>query len=106
MVIRFAWIVLVQQVQLWVGLIAEVLAPHAAEVKMEAVQQEVNFDPGPPGLWTHSRSGTQDEGGAIDCTARLELEEGAKQRWMLQKYELFKKKHTDAHSCMLRTCLT
>lgn len=75
MVVRRAGVVLVQQVELRVGLVAEGFAPHGAEVKMEAVQQEVDFDPGPPGLWTHGRSGTQDEGGAVDCAAGLVLEQ-------------------------------
>lgn len=57
-VVRLAGVVLVQRVELRVGLIAEGFAPHSAEVKMEAVQQEMNFDPGPPGLWTHCWSGT------------------------------------------------
>lgn len=75
MVVWFAGVVLVQWVKLWVGLIAESFIPHSAEVKMEAVQQEVNFDPRPPGLWTHSRGRTQDERGAVHCAARLVLEE-------------------------------
>lgn len=73
-VVRFAGVVPVQRVELRVGLIAEGFTPHCAEVKMEAVHQEVNFDPCSPGLWTHRWSGTYDEGGAVDCTARLILE--------------------------------
>lgn len=73
-VVRFAGVVPVQRVELRVGLIAEGFAPHCAEVKMEAVHQEVNFDPCSPGLWTHRWSGTYDEGGAVDGTARLILE--------------------------------
>lgn len=72
--VRFAGVVLVQRVELWVLLIAEGFIPHGAEVKMEAVQQEMNFNPSPPGLWTHRRSRTQDEGGAVHCAARLVLE--------------------------------
>lgn len=74
-VVRFAGVVPVQRVELRVGLIAEGFTPHRAEVEMEAVHQEVNFDPGPPGLWTHRRSGTWDEGGAVHYAARLVLEE-------------------------------
>lgn len=74
-VVRFAGVVLVQRVELRVGLVAEGFVPHGAKVKVEAVQQEVNFDPGPPGLWTHRRSRTRDEGGAVHRAARLVLEE-------------------------------
>lgn len=49
-VVWFAGVVPVQWVELRVGLITEGFTPHSAEVKMEAVHQEVNFDPGPPGL--------------------------------------------------------
>lgn len=58
---RLAWVIPVQLEQLGVGFVAERFATHSAEVKMEAVQKEVNFDPGLCGLWTHSRSRTQDE---------------------------------------------
>lgn len=75
MVVRFAGVILVQRVELWVRLIAEGFIPHGAEVKMEAVQQEINFDPGPPRLWTHRRSQTQNEGRAVHCAVRLVLEE-------------------------------
>lgn len=68
-VVRFAGVILVQWVELRVGLVAEGFIPHCTEVKMEAVQQELNFDPGPPGLWTHRRSRTQDEGGTVHCAA-------------------------------------
>lgn len=74
-VVRLAGVVLAQQVEPRVGLVAEGLAPDGAEVKMEAVQQELDFDPGPPGLWAHGRSWTQDEGGAVHRAARLILEE-------------------------------
>lgn len=79
-VVRFAGVVPVQWVELRVGLITEGFTPHSAEVKMEAVHQEVNFDPGPPGLWTHCRSGTWDEGGAVHCAPRLILDE-SKEQW-------------------------
>lgn len=72
-VVRLARVVPVQRVEPRVGLIAEGFAPHRAEVKVEAVHQEVNFDPGPPGLWTHRRGGARDEGGTVDHAARLIL---------------------------------
>ena len=73
--VRFAGVILIQRVKLWVGLVAEGFISHSVEVKMEAVQQEMNFDPGSPGLCTHCRRWTQDEGGAVHCAARLILEE-------------------------------
>lgn len=72
-VVRFVGVILVQWVELRVGLVAESFVPHRAEVKMEAVQQEVNFDPSSPGLRTDRWGRTQDEGGAVDCAARLIL---------------------------------
>lgn len=71
--VRFAGLVLVQRVQLWVGLIAKGLTGHGGEVKMEAVQQEVDFDPGPPGLWTHGRRGTGEQRGAVHRAEGLVL---------------------------------
>ncbi len=74
-VVRFARVILVQRVEMRVGLIAEGFIPHGAKVKMEAVQQEINFYPGPPRLWTNRRSQTQNEGRAVHCATRLILEE-------------------------------
>lgn len=76
MVVRLAGVVPVQRVEPRVSLVAEGFAPHRAKVKVEAVHQEVNFDPGPPGLWTHRWGGARDEGGAIDHAARLILGRG------------------------------
>lgn len=73
MVVRLARVVPVQRVEPRVGLIAEGFVPHRTEVKVEAVHQKVNFDPGPPGLWTHRRGGARDEGGVVDHAARLVL---------------------------------
>lgn len=73
-VVRPAEAVAVQRVQQRVGLITEGLAPHRTEVKVEAVHQEVNFDPGPPGLGTHGRGGTGDECGAVDRAESLKLQ--------------------------------
>lgn len=75
MVVWFVGVILVQWVKLWVGLIAEGFIPHSGEVKMEAVQQEVNFDPRPSGLRTHRWCWAQDERGAVHFAARLVLEE-------------------------------
>lgn len=88
MMVWFAGVVLVQLVELRVGLVAEGFTPHGAEVKMEAVQQEMNLDPGSPGLWTYRRGRTRDEGGAVHCAARLVL--GGKQS-ILEKYQLVQK---------------
>lgn len=74
MVVGFAGVNLVQWVEHRVGLIAESCISHSAEVKMEAVQQELNFDSGPPGLWTHRWGRTQDQGGAVHFAARFVLE--------------------------------
>lgn len=74
MVVRFAAVVLVQRVEPRVGLVAEGLGSHGAEVKVEAVQEEVNFDPGPPGLRAHGWSRAQDEGGAVHSAASLVLQ--------------------------------
>lgn len=71
----FAGFIPVQWVELWVGLIAEGLIPHVAKVKIEAVHQKVNSDPGSPGLWSYCWSGTKDEGGAVHCAARFILQE-------------------------------
>lgn len=49
-VIWLAGVVAVQQVKFRVRLIAKGFIPHCAEVKMEAVHQEVNFNPGPSGF--------------------------------------------------------
>lgn len=68
-VVRFARVVLVQLVELGVGLVAESFVTHGAKVEMEAVQQEVNFNSGTSGLWTHSGSRTQDEEGAVHRAA-------------------------------------
>lgn len=73
MVVRLAGVVLVQLVELGVGLVAEGLAAHSAEVEVEAVQQEVDFNPRPSGLRTHSRRRTQDEEGAVHRAAGLVL---------------------------------
>lgn len=77
-VVRPAGAVAVQRVQQRVGLITEGLAAHRTEVKVEAVHQEVNFDPGPPGLGTHGRCGTGDESGAVDRAESLKLQRGEK----------------------------
>lgn len=69
MVVRLAQVVLVQLVELWVGLVAERFVTHGAEVEVEAVQQEVNFNSCSSGLWAHSRSRTQDEEGAVHRAA-------------------------------------
>ena len=74
-VVRLARVVPVQLVELWVEFIAKGFLSHRAEVKMETVQQEVDFHPGPSGLWPHSRGRTQHERGAVDCAARFELTE-------------------------------
>ena len=73
-VVRLAGLVLVQRVEHRVGLVAEGFSGHGTEVKLEAVQQEVNFDPGPRGLWTHRRGRAQDQGGAAHRAARLVLQ--------------------------------
>ena len=72
-VVGFAGVVLVEGVELWVGLVAEGLGPHCVEVKMEAVQQEVHLDARLPGLGAHRRRGTQDERRAAHCAARVIL---------------------------------
>lgn len=73
MVVRLALVIPVQRKQPWVGLISEGFATHGAEVKMEAVQKEVNFDPGHRGLWTHSGSRTHDESGVYHFAAGFML---------------------------------
>ncbi|TNN36379.1 hypothetical protein EYF80_053463 [Liparis tanakae] len=73
-VVRLAAVVVVQRVEPRVGLVAEGLGPHGAEVEVEAVQEEVNFDPGPPGLRAHGGSRAQDEGGAVHGAASLVLQ--------------------------------
>lgn len=52
-VVRPAGAVAVQGVQQRIGLITKGMVSHRTKVKVEAVHQEVNFDPGPPGLGTH-----------------------------------------------------
>lgn len=66
--------VAVQGVQQRIGLIAESLVSHCTKVKVQAVHQEVNFDPGPPGLRTHCWGGAGDEGGADDRAKSLKLQ--------------------------------
>lgn len=79
-VVRFVGVILVQWVELGVGLVAESFIPSRPEVETEAVQQEVDFDPGSPGLRTDRWGRTQDEGGAVDRAARLILEENTEAR--------------------------
>lgn len=79
MVVWLVGVVLVQRVQLWVGLVAEGLVSHSAEVKMEAVQEKINSDLGPSGLCSHSRGRTQDEGRAVDYAASLKLEKSKRE---------------------------
>lgn len=66
--------VAVQWVQQRIGLITEGLVPHCTEVEVEAVHQEVNFDPGPPCLRTHGWGWTGDQGGAVDRAESLKLQ--------------------------------
>lgn len=72
--VRFALVVLVERVELRVGLIAERSVAYSAEVKMEAVQQEVNLHPGSLSLRPHGGGRAQDEGGAVHCAARFVLQ--------------------------------
>lgn len=73
--VRLAGIIPVQLVERGVELIPKGFLTHGVEVKMKAVQQEVNFDPCINGLWAHGRGRAQDEGGAVHRAARLVLEE-------------------------------
>lgn len=73
-VVGSAGAVAVQGVQQRIGLIAEGLVSHRTKVEVEAVHQEVNFDPGSPGLRTHGWGGTGDEGGAVDRAESLKLQ--------------------------------
>lgn len=97
--VGFARIIPVQLVERGVELIPEGFLTHGAEVKVKAVQQKVNFNPGINGLWTHGRGRTQDEGGAIHRAERLMLEESA---GVVTKWELLKETGTANHlSCTI-----
>lgn len=73
--VRLAGIIPVQLVERGVELIPKGFLTHGVEVKMKAVQQEVNFDPCINGLRAHGWGRAQDEGGAVHRAARLVLEE-------------------------------
>lgn len=70
--------VAVQGVQQRIGLVTEGLVSHRTKVEVEAVHQEVNFDPGSPGLRAHGWGGTGDEGGAVDRAESLKLQRSEK----------------------------